>query len=117
MGARGRVRTYGVALAGLVLLAAWGGCRNSSAERPEPARSETFGTGSEVVTATVRHIDLEGGFYGLETDDGRKLDPVNLPEELRKEGLRLQVRIVPLQDRISIRMWGTPVRILAFERL
>ncbi len=101
----------------LGLLAAWGGCRNSS---PRAAEESPAGAGtakSQVVTGTVRYIELEGAFYGIVADDGRKLDPVNLPEEFQKDGLRLEVRVVPLRDRVSVRMWGTPVRILQLKRL
>jgi hypothetical protein len=70
-----------------------------------------------MVTGTVRYIDLEGGFYGIETDDGRKLDPVNLPKEFQKDGLRIQARVAEIQDGVSVHMWGTPVQIIAFKRL
>jgi inhibitor of cysteine peptidase len=66
---------------------------------------------------TIRHIDLEGGFYGLEADDGTRLDPVNLPEEFQKDGLRVKARVERLKDRVSFHMWGRLVRILEIERL
>ena len=109
--------TTGGGRAGLVLLALLAGCAGSAAPagRPTPAADEA--ARSEVVMGTVRHIDLEGGFYGIVTDDGRRLEPVNLPREYRKDGVRLRARVVSLRDRVSIRMWGTPVRIIEFERL
>ena len=73
--------------------------------------------GGQVVTGTVRHIDLEGGFYGIEADDGTKLDPVNLPEEFRQDGMRVRVRVEELKDRVSIHMWGKIVRIVEIKRL
>ena len=86
---------------------------------PADERSATVPSMSPtgVVTGTIRYIDLEGGFYGIETDDGQKLDPVNLPEELQKDGLRIEARVEELRDRVSIRMWGTLVRIVEFRRL
>ena len=59
------------------------------------------------ITGTIRHVDLEGGFYGIETDDGAKLDPVNLPAEFQKDGLRIRAYVESLQDRVSFHMWGT----------
>ena len=60
---------------------------------------------------------MEGGFYGIETEDGLKLDPVNLPVDFHKDGIRVRVKVVRLADRISIHMWGTVVRIQSIERL
>jgi len=69
------------------------------------------------VTGTVRYLDLEGGFYGIVTDDGAKLDPVNLPEELQKDGLRIRAWVEELKDRVSFHMWARLVRIRDIERL
>jgi len=116
MKARDCMRRGGRLVVGLVLLATLAGCHSL-----KPAKSKTAPAGSadletQTVTGTVRHIDLEGGFYGIVTDDGANLDPVNLPEEFRKDGVRLQARVVPLRDRVSIHAWGTPVRIVQFKR-
>jgi hypothetical protein len=93
-----------------------GGCQDSRSDGDSQALSGTGAPGAEVVTGTIRHIDLEGGFYGIETDDGRRLDPVNLPEEFQKDGLRIEARVQELKDRVSIRMWGTLVRIIELRR-
>jgi hypothetical protein len=42
---------------------------------------------------------------------------VNLPQEFQKDGLRIRARVEPVQDRISVRMWGTPVRIIEMNYL
>jgi hypothetical protein len=102
---------------GLAWLSAAGGCGSPPSACPEQATPPTAATRSEKVAVTVRHIDLEGGFYGLVTEDGRNLDPVNLPKEFQQDGLRLEVRVVPLRNQTSIHMWGTQVRILEFRRL
>ena len=65
----------------------------------------------------MRHIDLEGGFYGIVTDDGRKLDPVNLPDTFRQDGIRIKTRVEPLKGQTSVHMWGTLVRIIDIERV
>lgn len=111
----------------LVLLAAGATCHNTEQNRseddqavgsggsPGDNRQAVAATGS--YTGTVRYIDIEGGFYGIETDKGLKLDPVNLPSDFQKDGVRVRVQIEPLKDRISFHMWGTLVRIVAIERL
>lgn len=106
----------GIIVVGFGFLVVLAGCRSAPGSSGEAPAAGTE-TPSQVATATVRHIDVEGGFYGLVTDDGRKLDPVNLPEEFRKDGLRLEVRFVPVRNQVSIRMWGTPVQIIAIQRI
>jgi len=100
----------------LVLLVA-AGCQKGGPDNRQESRSGTADARGQVVTGTVRHIDLEGGFYGLEADDGTKLDPVNLPEEFRQDGMRVWVRVKELKDRVSIHMWGQVVRIVEIKRL
>ncbi len=117
MRARDLTQFCGTIMVCLGLLAAWGGCRDSSAPEAAETPASAMTTESQVATGTVRYIELEGGFYGIVTDDGRKLDPVNLPAEFQKDGLRLEARVAPLRDRVSIHMWGTPVRIIEFKRL
>ena len=111
----------------LVLLAACGACHDTEQDRSaedkavgsgEPAAGNRQGTPARgQVTGTVRYIDIEGGFYGIETDEGVKLDPVNLPADFQKDGVRVRVQVEPLKDRISIHMWGKLVRIVSIERL
>lgn len=68
-------------------------------------------------TGTVRFIDLEGGFYGIETDAGEKLDPVNLRSEFEQDGLRVRFRVRMVKEVMTIHQWGTPVEILEMEAL
>ena len=62
--------------------------------------------------AVVSYIDLEGGFYGIITDDGERHEPVNLHVDYQVDGLRISYKYKLLQDVGSYRMWGTPVEIL-----
>lgn len=64
--------------------------------------------------ARVVHLDLEGGFWGLIAADGSKYDPGRLEQRFMKHGLRVRVQAQAV-DVASIRMWGTPVRIIAIE--
>ena len=66
--------------------------------------------------ATVRHQDIEGGFYGLVTEDGTKYDPGTLPEAFRKEGLRVKFT-ARRTNALTTRMWGTTVEIDHIEAL
>ena len=64
---------------------------------------------------TVTYIDLEGGFYGIVSEDGMNYRPIDLPEEYRIDGLRVRFSADLEEDVAEIQMWGTPVAIRAIE--
>lgn len=68
-------------------------------------------------TGTIRYINLEGGFYGIEADDGQRLDPVNLSSQYRQNGLRVRFRVRMVDEVLTIHQWGTPVEILEIDVL
>jgi hypothetical protein len=67
-------------------------------------------------TGLVRHIDLEGGFYGIVDDLGERYDPSNLPEDFKVDSLRVHYEAT-VTDKMSTHMWGQPVDIITIERL
>jgi len=77
------------------------------ASTPSPARINT--------TGTVRFQELEGGFWGIIADDGRKFDPMGLDAKFQKDGLRVRFEATPETDMMSTRMWGSMVRITRIE--
>ena len=66
---------------------------------------------------TVRHVDIEGGFWGIITDGESKYFPVNLGEAYRRDGLRVRGELKLLGDRPGIRMWGEEVEIINIEKM
>ena len=85
----------------------------------------TSARGEQVVTAeyrrpwvssgTVTYQNLEGGFYGILGDDGKKYEPLDLDAKYRKDGLRVAFDAVPAKDTATTRMWGTPVNLAQVE--
>ena len=69
------------------------------------------------IEGTVRYIDLEGGFWGITVDDGRKFDPLNLPEKFKKDGLRVNVKLRPRDEMAGLHMWGQIVEIIQIEEI
>ena len=63
----------------------------------------------------VRWISVEGGFFGLVTEDGRKFFPLNLPEEFKKEGLKIKVKGNIKKGIATVQMWGAPFEIREIE--
>lgn len=68
-------------------------------------------------TGTVKYISLEGGFYGITTDDNKNLDPLNLPKEFQVDSKRIIFRYVEKKDMASFHMWGTIVEIIEIKEL
>jgi inhibitor of cysteine peptidase len=74
-------------------------------------------------TGTIVYNDFEGGFYGIETDFSipkyptNHLDPINLPQEFKEEGLRVWFKVRLRPDLFSFHMWGIMVEILEIKRL
>lgn len=69
------------------------------------------------IVGTVRHVELEGGFFGIVDEQGNRFDPVNLPQRFEKDGLRVKFRMTKLPDQISFHMWGALVKITKIEQL
>jgi len=75
--------------------------------KPHESSSETF-----AITGTVKYVTIEGGFFAIVGDDGRKYDPVNLPDDLKKDGLKVQGTARLKEDAISIHMYGPIIEIV-----
>lgn len=80
--------------------------------KPEPVETVELDAQTLSFTGRVEKVDLEGGFFGIITDDGRKLDPGGLPASVQRHGQRVQGKARVLTDVMTIRMWGTAVEIL-----
>ena len=69
------------------------------------------------VTATIRFINISGGFFAIESDKGDKLNPTNLSSEFQQEGLRIQVSGFYKPDFDSVYMWGDVFEITEIKKL
>ena len=69
------------------------------------------------INGTIKFIDLEGGFYGIEGDDGTNYRPKKeLPGGYQKDGLRITAN-VSMVPGFSIFMWGRDVRVHDIARI
>ena len=74
---------------------------------------------SEIIygKGTIKFINLEGGFFGIVGEDGKKFDPIDLNDKFKQDGLRVRFKLKLTSDVLTIRMWGTPVEIVEIEKL
>ncbi len=87
------------------------GCKSSKPEAPAMPEMENG------IEATVRYIELEGGFYGIESDAGDSYLPINLAEEYKEDGLRIMFTMKSRNDIMSTKMWGKTIEILEIQKL
>ncbi len=68
------------------------------------------------ITGKVVYLSFEGGAYGIIDQHGKKYLPINMPNQLKKDGAQVICNVRPA-DVVSTMMWGEPVYIYAFETL
>ena len=81
-------------------------------EPPSPDRLSTVPADTFEIVGTVVYKGIEGGFYAIDGDDGRKYDPINLPEPFNKDGLRVKVTARRRRDAMSLHMYGAIIEIV-----
>lgn len=69
------------------------------------------------LTATIKFIDISGGFFAIESEKGDKLNPINLPPEFQQQGLKIQVSGFYKRDFDSVYMWGDVFEITDIKKL
>jgi hypothetical protein len=88
-------------------------------ERPSPEKQVSLPgcpADKEIITGKVKYTQLEGGFYELISKDGRHFDPINLPEDFKKDGLPVKFCVKPRKDLVGFHMRGTIVEILDIQK-
>lgn len=66
---------------------------------------------------TIRKIGLEGGVWALITDDGRQIELIDPPSELKKNGVRAEIEGDRKNVDVTIGMLGDAVRVKSFRLL
>jgi hypothetical protein len=62
----------------------------------------------------VQFLNLEGGFYGIITDSGKKILPMNLAKEFAQNGAIVRIK-GKVKNIMTIQQWGTPFTITEIE--
>jgi len=67
------------------------------------------------IKGKVTYKNISTGFWGIIDSKGKKWRPIEMPQALKKEGMKVVVKAMKVEDNFSIFMWGTPVTILSIE--
>ena len=65
---------------------------------------------------TVIHFNLEGGFYGIVTDNGGHYLPENLGADFQQDSLRVYFEGV-LTNKVTIQQWGNTIRLTKIMKI
>ncbi|WP_196141031.1 hypothetical protein [Aliikangiella sp. G2MR2-5] len=60
---------------------------------------------------TIQYISLEGGFYGIVTENGQKLLPMNLDKAFMQDGAIIEFSGKMESGMMTIQQWGKPFKI------
>lgn len=74
---------------------------------------ESYATNLVEFLGKIVYVPLEGGFYGIVGDTGRRYLPLDLPMEFRQTDLQVRVTARLLEQRIGFQMWGRYIEILS----
>jgi len=66
-------------------------------------------------TATVKYMNLEGGFFGLVSKEGKHWLPMNLKKEFHQDGAVINVSGSAVEGMMTIQQWGKPFSITHIE--
>jgi hypothetical protein len=66
--------------------------------------------------ATVRHINLEGGCWVLETATGERYQPTELADDFRVEGMTVSVTLRDAPDMMSMCMVAPLVEVVDIKK-
>ena len=79
--------------------------------------TETENQNAYFISGTIIHGGVEGPVFGIRTDDGKNLDPINLPAEYQINGKRILFKYIVRDDLASTHMWGIIVEIIEIKEL
>ena len=101
----------------LIFAFALAGCIIQTGKEP-PSSSIGRERPSDVfqIVGTVTYQPIEGGFYAIDGDDGRKYDPLNLPEAFKEDGLKVKGLARLKKDVVGFHMYGEIIEIMDLEK-
>lgn len=68
------------------------------------------------IIGKVVYENLEGGFWGIKDEKGNNWLPVNMPEQLKHKGKKVEI-IAERVEMMGIAMWGETIKIKGFSTM
>jgi hypothetical protein len=67
------------------------------------------------IRGTIRKIGIEGGVWALITDEGKQVELIDCPEELKQNGKRAEVEGNKKNADVTIGMLGDSIRVTSYS--
>jgi len=67
------------------------------------------------IQGTVVYKNIGPGCWGIIDGKGGEWRPVNMPEQLKREGRKAIVTVREVEEGFSVFMWGTVVEVIGFN--
>lgn len=87
----------------------------STVDAPEkssqPTKPDTKGTEMLTIKGTIVYQQIEGGFYGLDAEDGKKYQPHSLAKQYQQHGLIVEVTGVIDENILTFQQYGPVFKI------
>ncbi|MFA3789825.1 hypothetical protein AB6T38_01775 [Aliiglaciecola sp. SL4] len=64
------------------------------------------------ITGTIVYKGMEGGFFGLDANDGKKYMPRGMNKEMLKNGMIVQVKGYILTDVLTFQQYGQVLKVV-----
>lgn len=110
---KNKLKNITLIIAGITLISATQSCRVTVKATPE-VRKEPVPSYIGFTKATVINSTLDGCTWLMELEDSKKLEPVNLKEDFKKDGLKVWIQYKHYEN-FSFCMAGEMVTITAIE--
>jgi hypothetical protein len=88
---------------------------SESDKLPSSKNKPAHPTDSFEIVGNVTYKNIEGGFYAIDGDDGKKYNPINLPEAFKKDGLKVKVTARSKKEAMSFHMYGAIIEVVNIE--
>ena len=96
---------YAVCMLPLMLLSL-NACSQQQSNAEPIEKEQTMQSKSQEISGTLIYKNLEGGFYGFDSDNGKKYTLRNLAPEFKKNGIKLQVSGRVRNDIMTFTQYG-----------
>lgn len=68
-------------------------------------------------TGVIKYFNLEGGFYGIVTEDNTGYLPMNLQNEYKVDGLKIKFTGTTVEDVMTTQQWGIVLQIKSISQV
>ena len=70
---------------------------------------------SKFIKGIVKYQDIGTGCWGIIDESGNEWRVLNMPEQLKIDGKKVEVKAKNAEEEFSTFMWGKPIEVVSFS--